>query len=364
MNLAANIKFNQNQALGFRFEVLASAPGSPVTGQAYYDSVLLTALFWNGTIWVSFDASKVNAAYIPLSKLATDPLARANHTGSQLAATISNFDTQVRTSTLNQMGVPTADLSFAGFKLTNVGAAVSGNDAVNLTQLNTIVGNVKASLDVKDSVRLGTTANITLSGAQTIDGVAAIANDRVLVKNQTTTSENGIYTVNAGAWTRTSDAITGTLTPESFVFIEEGSTLATSQWRVTTTGAITVGSTAITWFQFGGNTTYTAGNGIDITGVVVSAKVVASGGIQAVAGGLQIDTAVVVRKLAASIGDGSTTSIVVTHNLGTKDFTWSCRQNSNDEMVFPDVFATTINTATFTFSVAPATNANRVVIQG
>jgi hypothetical protein len=82
------------------------------------------------------NASVSASAAIALSKLATDPLARANHTGTQTAATISDFDTQVRTSRLDQMAAPTAAVSLNSQRLTNLSAAVSAADAVTKTQLD------------------------------------------------------------------------------------------------------------------------------------------------------------------------------------------------------------------------------------
>lgn len=96
------------------------------------------------------DGTIVNAdinasAAIALSKLATDPLARANHTGTQTASTISNFDTQVRTSRLDQMAAPTAAVSVGSQKITSVGTPTAGTDAANKTYVDTAVGVVSAT---------------------------------------------------------------------------------------------------------------------------------------------------------------------------------------------------------------------------
>ena len=268
---------------------------------------------------------------------------RANHTGTQTASTISDFTSSVRSNTLNQMAAPTTALDMNSQRLTNLGAAVSATDAVTLQQLQ----DVQNGTDWKDSVRAATTANITLSGAQTIDGVSVVAGNRVLVKNQSTASQNGIYVAAAGAWSRATDATNGKLSSLSSTMVEEGTTQAGTQWRISTTGAITVGSTDIAWTQFGASTTYSAGTGLSLGGTVFS-----------------IDTAVVVRKAAGTIGDGSTTSITVTHNLGTKDITVSIREVATDAAVECDWVATSTTTATFTFAVAPATNSLRVTIHG
>ncbi|MFQ1711897.1 phage tail protein [Aeromonas veronii] len=101
-------------------------------------------------------------------------------------------------------------------------------------------------LDAKQSVRAATTANITISGVQTIDGVALAVGERVLVKDQTTAAQNGIYLVAAQSWTRAADADNGAkLSSGSRIAVEEGATNAGSVWYLSTTGTINVGSTAL-----------------------------------------------------------------------------------------------------------------------
>lgn len=217
------------------------------------------------------DGTIVNAdinasAAIALSKLATDPLARANHTGTQTASTISDFDTQVRTSRLDQMAAPTAAVSFNSQRITTLTDPSGAQDAATKNYVDSVAN----GLDVKASVKAATTANITLSGTQTIDGVALVAGDRVLVKNQTTTSANGIYLVAAGAWTRTTDADAWTELPGAFCFVEQGSTLADTGWVCTVDSGGTLGTTAIAFSQFSGAGTYSAGSGLTLTGTSFS----------------------------------------------------------------------------------------------
>jgi hypothetical protein len=119
------------------------------------------------------------------------------------------------------------------------------------------VDTVAQGLDTKASVVAGTTANITLSGAQTIDGIAVVATDRVLVKNQTAPADNGIYVASATAWSRAPDMDTWAEVPGAYVFVETGSTLADTGWVCTSDAGGTIGVTAITWAQFSG-----AGSGV------------------------------------------------------------------------------------------------------
>jgi hypothetical protein len=142
---------------------------------------------------------------------------------------------------------------------------VGGDVYANSKKLATLeyVDAVKQGLDVKDSVRVATTGNVTLSGAQTIDGVAVVAGNRVLVKNQTTASENGVYVVAAGAWTRADDAnADADVTAGLFTFVEEGTINQDSGWVLTTNGAITLGTTNLAFTQFSGAGSVTAGAGL------------------------------------------------------------------------------------------------------
>lgn len=122
----------------------------------------------------------------------------------------------------------------------------------------------------KDPARVATTANITLSGTQTIDSVAVVAGDRVLVKNQTTGSLNGIYVVAAGAWSRSSDADTSTKVISGMtVRVSEGTTQADTTWLLATNNPITLNTTALSFTQ-ADHKAITASNGITRTGNALS----------------------------------------------------------------------------------------------
>lgn len=157
----------------------------------------------------------------------------------------------------------TADQSFGGNKVTNIGTPTSNTDAAT----KAYVDSVAQGLSVKTAVRVATTANITLSGTQTIDGVVLSAGDRVLVKNQTTTTENGVYDVSAGAWSRSTDSDTGAELVNAFYFVTLGTTLQATGWTQSTPGPITIGSTAIVFNQFSGAADYQAGNGLTKSGL-------------------------------------------------------------------------------------------------
>ena len=136
----------------------------------------------------------------------------------------------------------------------------------------TFSGNLNAELaatqQVKDSARAATTASITLSGAQTIDGTSVVAGDDVLVKDQATPSQNGLYTAAAGAWTRRTDADTDTEVQSGMmVFVREGTVNNGRTYRMTTNDPVTLGSTSLSFAQLGG------GGGMSIGGTVTSGTV-------------------------------------------------------------------------------------------
>lgn len=357
------IDLNKNELQNARIQNLASAPASPVVGQIYHDTASAGTYIWNGSAWRPADASRLTDGSIPNTALATNPLARANHTGTQLAATISDFDAQVRTSRLDQMAAPTAAVSANGQRITNVATPTGANDAVNKQYVDDKV----AGMSWKDEVRVATTANGALATAyangQTVDGTVLVTGDRILLKDQTTQTENGLYTVNAsGAPTRATDADSAGEINGAAVFVTNGTSNGGTRWVCNTSGTVTLGSTAITFVQFAGGQTYTAGNGLTLSGN--DFNVGAGTGITVQADTVSIDTAVVARKFVSNVGDGSSTSIVLTHNLNTQDIEVNLLDASTKAAVICDVTATSVNTCTLSFASAPASNAYRAIVIG
>ena len=176
---------------------------------------------------------------------------------------VSDFDAGVRTNRLDQLTQPSAAVAMNGQRMTGLADPVGDQDAATKAYVDaTAVG-----LDVKNSARVATTEDITLSGVQTIDGVGVLAGDRVLVKDQATGSENGVYdVVSGGAWTRSEDAVQDELTSGSFVFVEEGSINGSAGFVVSTANPITIGTTDVEWSQFSGAGQITAGAGMTKSG--------------------------------------------------------------------------------------------------
>lgn len=355
------LDFAKNEARNMVLQVLGAAPGTPVQGQSYYDSVLTAPRWYDGAAWTN----KATDSLLLNGQNAAFYLARANHTGTQLAASISDLATTVQGYRLDQFGIPNADINLNSHKLINVTDPTNPQDAATKNYVDIGVSNAAAGIDSKPSVRVAATANIALTGTQTIDGVAVIAGDRVLAPAQTTASQNGVYVVAAGAWARAADADqTGEITPGATWFVEEGTANGASTWRTANTGVITLGTTAISITKLTTSTSYTAGNGLQLTGSAFSVLLPANSGLLSAGTGLSIDPAVVVRKFSALVGNGAATAIAVTHNLNTLDVHVSVRDAATNEFVGIKVVATDVNNVTVTFGVAPAANAYRVTVFG
>ena len=131
---------------------------------------------------------------------------------------------------------------------------------------------------IKAECQVATTGNITLSGLQTIDGYTTLANDRVLVKNQTTSAQNGIYIASTGAWARSSDANTWNSLISAFTFIMNGTTQQNSGWVCTITSGGTLGTTPVTWSQLASAASYFAGTGLTLSSYTFSITPVGTSG--------------------------------------------------------------------------------------
>lgn len=186
---------------------------------------------------------------------------------------VTNLAADLASLTAGQVQLQSAKLDKTGGTMTGAltlsGAPVAALDAATKAYVDATA----QGLAIKASVKAATTANITLSGAQTIDGVSVTAGMRVLVKNQTAPEENGIYVAASGSWSRASDADVWTELPGAFTFVEAGSANAGSSWVCNVASGGTLGTTAVTFAQFGAGSSYTAGALIDITGSTIATKV-------------------------------------------------------------------------------------------
>ena len=204
---------------------------------------------------------------------------------------ISDFDTGVQANRLDQMAAPTGSVSLNSQTITNLADPVNSSDAAT----KSFVEATAQGLDVKDSCVAATTANITISTAlnngDTLDGVSLSTNDRVLVKDQSTASENGIYVVGASP-ARADDLATGADAAGFFTFVEQGSVNADNGFVCTSNkGSAVVGTNNLTIAQFSGAGQITAGDGLDKSGNTLSLDLKSNGGLVIESTELAIDLA-------------------------------------------------------------------------
>jgi hypothetical protein len=323
---------------------------------------------------------------------------------------IANFDTAVQASRLDQMAAPTTSVSLNSQRITSLADGTSASDAATVGQVQAST----AGLDAKASVRAATTANITiaddLNNGDELDGVTLATGDRVLVKNQSDKTENGIWVVGSPPARATDADAAGELSGGSFTFVEEGTANADTGYVITTNGPITPGTTAHDWAIFSRAGELVAGDGLTktgatlavdssvarLTGATFTGKVevshasdpafkVGSGhgtGAALDAGSKKIVSVAdptnnqdaATKKYvddqsgggtyAANVGNGTDTTITVTHNLGTRDVLCQIYEASgNYAEVIVETRRATTNTVELIFAVAPTSNQYRVVIR-
>jgi len=204
------------------------------------------------------DTSRAPLASPAFTGTPTAPTAAAGTNTTQIATTAF-----VRATRLDQLAAPAADLGLGGYRLTGLGDPQGAQDAVTKAYVDLTV----QGLEPKQSVRAASTAAIaSLSGPMTIDGVALVAGDRVLVKDQATASQNGIYVVAAGAWGRAPDADVWGELVSAYVFVESGAVNADLGYLSTVDPGGTLGTTAVTFVQFTGAGQILAGAGLTRSG--------------------------------------------------------------------------------------------------
>jgi hypothetical protein len=289
-----NLDLNQNQVLNGRFESLASDPSSNnFDGRLIYNTT-------EGTIKVfDADTSTWRKAIHALSS-STTALTISESSGS---VTFAIADSVASGASGLLTGADKQKLDDAAY--TNTASVLAIRDANGRLQVSAPVNDLDAAnkayvdaartgLDVKASVRAATTGNLSittdLEDGDTVDGVTLATGDRVLVKDQTDGSENGIYVVQAsGAAVRAADANSADeVTPGMFTFVEEGTINADAGWVLTNNGSITLDTTSLDFALFSVAGTILAGDGLSKTGDVMDVNVASAGGIQITSDNLEI----------------------------------------------------------------------------
>jgi hypothetical protein len=248
-------------------------------------------------------------------------------------------------------------------KVINVPTPSAAGDAVPKSYVDSAV----EGLAWKDSARVGTQSNINLSSpGATIDGVTMASQDRVLVRNQSTQSENGIYVWNgaAVAMTRSLDASTFAELEQAIITVEEGTDAGTT-WRQTQVNG-TIDSSNVVWTSFAAAAPAASETTPGIAEIATQAEVDAGTDDLRIVTPLKLATwSGRIKKYSTNIGDGSATSYTITHSLNTRDVIIRVFPNSgNYDDVEVDVYRPSTTTATLVFATAPGVNAYRVVVIG
>lgn len=330
-------------------EVLAANIGSgAVTTAKIANNAVTAALLANNTITATQIANNtITAAQIANTTITASQIANGTITATQIANTtitgaqIASNAISASKADLSQVwsfsqlaGTLSGTLNANSNSITNLPSPTNNGDAATKLYVDNAVQTAAAGLDVKGSCVAATTANLaatysngasgvgatltaSANGTLTIDGFGPVTvGQRLLIKDQTTGLQNGIYSVtDAGSagtpWilTRATDFNTanpGNITPNAFTFIEQGTTQADTQWVLTTNAPITVGTTALTFSQFGASSAYVAGNGLNLTGNSFSVKP-NTGAVNAIVNAVDVSSNGVAIKVDNSTiaGDGS-----------------------------------------------------------
>ena len=219
---------------------------------------------------------------------------------------ISDFDAGVRTNRLDQMTAPSASVSLNSQTITNLADPVNTQDAAT----RGFVEATAQGLDVKDSCVAATTGNIVIATAlnngDTLDGVTLSDGDRVLVKDQSTASQNGIYVVGSSP-ARAVDLAAGSDAAGMFTFIEQGTVNADNGFVCTSNkGSAVTGTNNLTFAQFSGAGQITPGDGLDKSGNTLSIDLKANGGLVIESTEIAVDLGASSMTGTLAISDGGT----------------------------------------------------------
>lgn len=273
-----NIDLNQNQLINAKFEVLGTDPVSGnFEGRLIYNSTEDTIKVYSGAAWRKMlhavQSSGTYSTALSVSEANGTVSLTLNLADTSNAGLLSNTFWNLLNGATDAATVSTLAKRDGNGNISVATPTADGHAATK-----GYVDAARSGLDVKQSVRAATTAAGTLTtsfanGSIIDTNVTLVTGDRILIKDQVTASENGIYTVNAtGAPTRATDFDSNAeVTPGAFTFVEEGTANADSGWVLTNNGTVNVGVTGLTFAQFSGAGQITAGAGLTKTGNTIDA---------------------------------------------------------------------------------------------
>jgi Repeat of unknown function (DUF5907) len=405
--LGAPLDFAKLEGRNFRGHQLGAAPSSPVTGQLYYNTGDNTLYWYDGTTWQSakggsvadatttskgqvqlagdlagtaaapqiapgaiIDADVNAAAAIGESKLnlASDaavatPSRRTLGAGAQQAMPGNR--------TLDAIANPIANRDMNGFRIVNVSDPTANADAAT----KFYVDNLIQGLDSHPSVRAASVANVSVAppsnAPSTLDGVSLAAGDRVLLKDQTNQTQNGIYVVQIvgtginGTWARATDQDTWAEVPSAYVWVEEGTVNADTGWVCTANQGGTLGTTNMPWALFASAAALIAGLGLTKAGNTID--VGAGTGIAVAADTVSVDPAIIPRYYSsATHGAGTTITILQsTHGCrASRGLIVMTVVEATGAEVLADVVIAANGDVTITFAASQGANTIRTTVVG
>jgi hypothetical protein len=336
--------FTKNEIQNAVVQLLASDPGSPSNGQIWV----------NSTSWTL--NVRLNGVTITLGRL-------------------------------DQLNAPTISVNFNSQKGINAADPTNPQDVATMQWTSNLVAASSGGTEWKQQVRLATTGALatntyssgaktltaTANGALSIDGTAVVVADRILVKNESTGSNNGLYVVTAtgGAGapyvlTRATDANTSALLNNGMIVpVAVGTTNADTIW-VMTTDSITLDTTALSFTQLP-IAGYTAGTGLTLTGNQFALTVpvtVANGGTGAITAAAARTALGIVNKYTVTGPSSGGTSWTINHNLGTSDVIYMIRDASTNAEPIVDIVVTDANNLTVNFGSSVSSNSYKAVVIG
>jgi hypothetical protein len=249
-------------------------------------------------------------------------------------------------------------------KVVNLPAPTASGDAANKAYVDSAVDGLKWKQSCRVST-VGSNLNLASPGA-TIDGITMASQDRVLVRSQSTGSQNGIYIWNGASttMTRALDANIFAELEQAVVSVEEGTDANTTFRQTAINGVIDVAT--VSWVSFGTSAPTATETTTGIAELATQAETDTGTDDARIVTPLKLaNWSGRIKKVSANIGDGSATTYTVTHNLNSRDVIVRVFPNSgNYDDVEVDVQRTSVNDVALVFATAPATNAYRVVVIG
>jgi len=247
-------------------------------------------------------------------------------------------------------------------RITNLPDGVAAQEPATVAQLRAGI----EGINWKASVRVSTQGNISLAApGATIDGITMATSDRFIARSQTAAAENGIYIWNGAATpaTRALDMNSAVEVEQATTTVEEGTNAGTT-YRQTAVN-VTLGTTSLAWATFGTTSPAASETVAGVAELATQAEVNAGADASRIVTPATLAASVFgTKKFNADIGDGSATSIAVTHNLNTRDVEVEVYRNSgNFDTVMVETQRTSVNAVTLLFDVAPASNAFRVLVR-